>query len=290
MERYIPHKFQLVRIFTLVSAIYFSLNFCQDLWAAQDALVIIEKAVIYADEQMSAPVGFVRKGKKVKIGENARNKAQVYPIVVSGKVAYIRAIDVSTERESNDSAVLVAERFQKASRSGQAYNYAVSFFNYSTQIDLEKENDELKNKDAVNWYGVGIRGGALVSPKWEFDVLLNLMNAKAEKEVFRAVEFGIGGAARIFDKGRFKLRGLLQLLAIPYSSYALADEFRVNGYGFTTGGGLNMAYRMGKNFGMEVYGGFYYTKLSGFKSSVPYNPIAPSFLGSRLGVGLNYQF
>lgn len=290
MEVNIPLKFQLVRIFTLISALFLSLVCCPNLWAAQNAIVASDKAIIYADEQMSAPVGYVKKGKKIKIGDIARNKAQVYPIIVSGKIAYIRALDVSTEKESVDSNVLIAERFQNVTENEHPYNYAVSFFNYSSQIELDKENDELNNKDPVNWYGVSLRGGAEISPKWDFDVIFNLMNAKVEQEVFRAVEIGFGSSLRVYDKGRFKLRAFLQLLAIPYASYSLADEFRVNGYGFTTGGGLNLAHRFGKNFGAELFGGFYYTKLSGFKASVPYNPIAPSFLGSRLGLGLNYQF
>jgi hypothetical protein len=116
------------------------------------------------------------------------------------------------------------------------------------------------------------------------------MNAKAENEVFRVVEFGLGGSIHMYDKSRLKIKGFVQFLAIPFASYALADEFRVNGYGFSTGAGMNLAYRLGKNFGLETYGGFYYTSLAGFKSSVPYDAIAPSFIGTRLGLGINYQF
>ena len=160
----------------------------------------------------------------------------------------------------------------------------------SKDITEIPRNDELKNKDAVNWYGVGLRGGVEASPKWDFDLMLIFMTAKAETEVFRAVELGVGGAARIFDKSRFKVRLLVQFLIIPFATYAVGEDFRVNGYGFSTGAGLNLAYRLGKNFGIEGFGGFYYTKLAGFNVPDPYEDIAPSFLGSRLGVGLNYQF
>lgn len=290
MGRFIPLKFQLVRFFALMGALFISLNFCQDLWAAQDAMVVADKAVIYADEQMSAPVGFVRKNKKIKVGEISRNRAQVYPIVVSGKVAYIRVVDVSTEKESVDSQVLVAERFQKGTQQDFNANYSASVFNYSTQISMQFENDELKDKDAVNWTGVGLRGGGNITEKWDFDVLLNYMNAKAQTEVFRAVEVGFGGAYHIFDKKRFKLKALVQLLGIPWASYSLGDIYRVNGFGFSTGGGLSMSYRLGKHFGLEGFGGFYYTSLSGFKTPDPYEDIAPTFIGTRLGLGLNYEY
>ena len=107
MGRLFPLRFQIVRRLPLISALFFSLIFCQNLWAIQDALVIAEQAVIYADEQMSAPVGFVRKGKKIKVGDIPRNRAQVYPIIVSGKIAYIRVIDVNTQKTINTQEVVL---------------------------------------------------------------------------------------------------------------------------------------------------------------------------------------
>ena len=290
MGHRLPFKFQELRIFCSLSLILLTLFYCPFLWAAQEAIVMVDKAVIFADEKMSAPVGFVRRGKKIRVGDIARFKAQVYPIIVSGRVAYIRVNDVSTEKESVDSAVLVAERFQQTTKEEQASNYSVSFFNYSSQVSLGKQNDRLKNNDPVDWYGVSIRGGAKISPKWDLDIIMNIMSAKAEREVFRSVEIGVGGALRIFEKSRFKLRAFAQLLAVPFSTYAVGDDFRVNGYGFSTGGGISATYLLGKNFGIEGYGGFYYTKLSGFKSPAPYSEIAPSFIGTRIGAGVNYQF
>jgi hypothetical protein len=290
MGNRLPLKFQLLRICSPVSLFLLVLIYCPFSWAGQDAIVMVDKAVIFADEKMSAPVGYVRRGKKIKVGDVARFKAQVYPIIVSGRVAYIRVIDVSTEKESVDSAVLVAERFQQTTKEEQQTNYSVSFFNHSSQVSLGKQNDRLKNNDSVDWYGVSIRGGAKISQKWDLDILLNILNGKAEREVFRTVEFGVGGALRVFEKSHFQLRALAQFLAVPFSTYAVGDDFRVNGYGFTTGGAISATYLLGKNFGVEGYGGFYYTKLSGFKSPAPYSEIAPSFIGTRIGAGINYQF
>ena len=290
MGIFIPHKFLIVRIRTHHLALILSLFLCQNIWAAQSAIVMSERAVIYADEQMSAPVGFVRKGKKLKIGENTRNKSQVYPIMVSGKIAYIRVVDVNTEKESVDSTVLAAERFQKNTEDEQKTNYSVSYFNFSSQVSMDKENGGIKDKDSLNWSGVSFRGGAQMSPKWDLDLIFNVMEGKGDIEVFRAVEFGAGGALRIFEKSRFKVKLLGQLLGIPFASYAVKNDIRVNGLGFTTGGGVSLTYKMGKHFGVEGFGGLYYTKLTGFRAASPYQEVTPSFVGNRLGIGLNYQF
>ena len=290
MERINPLKFHIVRKISSRSIILLTLIFCQNLWAYQSAMVIADRAVIYADEQMSAPLGFIRKGKKIKVGEVARNRAQVYPIIVSGKMAYVRVIDLSTETESVESGKLVAERFQKNTEAEHKTNYTLNFFNFSSQVTLDKENADLKNKAALNWFGVGIRGGAQVSPSWDFDLMANFLNGKADKEVFRVVEFGVGGSARLYEQNRFKLRYFAQLIAVPFATYALGSVFRVNGYGYSAGTGFNMTYRLGKNVGIEGFGGFYYMKLSGLDAPKPYNSIDPTFIGSRLGLGLNYQF
>lgn len=290
MERLLLLRFQLVRKLPRLCVLFTVCIFAPDLWAIQDALVIAERAVIYADEQMSAPVGYVRKGKKIKVGDIPRNRAQVYPIIVSGKVAYIRVNDVNTQKESVDSTRLVAERFQRGTIQEYKSNYSLSFFNYSTQISLDKPNDKVSDKDPVTWYGAGIRGGVQYTSRWDLDLMLNVLNGKAERETFRMVEFGAGMAARIIDQNRFQLRLLLQGLIVPFASYALGDKFRVNGYGFTTGAALSATYRFGKSWGMEAFGGMYYTKLSGFNSPEPYREIAPSFVGNRLGLALNYQF
>lgn len=262
---------------------------CQQSWAFQVARVVVDKAVVYADEQMTSPVGFIRKGKKIKVGDIPRNRAQVYPIILAGKVAYIRVLDLDTEKERVDSDKLVAERFQRNTHDELKTNYALEIFNYTSQISLG-DNSDVKNKESVNWLGFGIRGGAQVSPKWDFDLITNYLTAKKEEVKFQAIEFGVGGSFRVYDHSRFKAKLFGQLLAIPFATYAYADKFRVNGYGYSTGGGLNLTYRLGRNIGIEALAGLYYMKLMSFDAPKPYKSIDPGFIGTRIGLGLNYQF
>lgn len=277
--------------FSRVIYLLFSLCFfCPKLWASQEALVVIDRAVIYADQEMTSPLGFIRKGKKVTIGEIPRNKAQVYPIIVSGKIAYIRALDVTTERESMESPRLVAERFMENAEKKYHTKYVLSYFNYSSQIDLATTNDKLVNKDLVRWDGIGLKGEVLVGKRWDFDILANYMQGKVERESFRAFELGLGVAFRVINHHRFLLRLEAQGLAIPFSNYELAGQFRVNGYGATAGGGVNATYLWGENWGMEAFAGVYYTKTFGYKVPAPYSNISPSFYGNRIGLGLNYSY
>lgn len=285
-----PLKFQQVRFGLQRFLALCLICFCPFLWAAQDAIVISDEALVFADELMTSPVGYVRKGKKIRIGNIPRNRAQVYPIVVSGKVAYIRALDVSTQRQSMSNNLLVAERFQRGTQDEKKYNYTLSFFNYASQITLNLENDNIQDKDAVNWTGLSLQGGVQVAGRNDLDFYINYMRAQESKEVFQAVEFGGGWSFRMLEQKRFQLKLFTQLLAVPFASYALDDLFRVNGYGFSSGAGLSGKYRLGSNWAIDAHAGFFYTKLFGFGSPAPYNSIEPSFMGTRLGLGMSYQY
>lgn len=283
-------KFQVVPFFSSLLVLGLCLFPCQNSWASQDALVMVERAVIYADESMSAPIGYIKKGKRIKVGDIPRNKAQVYPIIVSGRVAYIKVLDVSTEKESVESDRLVAERFQKVTTQKFKSYVSASGLIFSSQIGLDAQNDQLADKDAFTWTGISLRGGVMTSSRWEFEFLINYLTGEEGDEGFRAVEIGMGGALRIFEKSRFIARIHAELLAIPYASYSLGELFRINGSGYSTGAGVSVSYQFTEHWGLSAYGGLHYMKLMSFEPPSPYKAIEPSFVGNRLGIGANYLF
>lgn len=264
---------------------------CPDLWASQDAIVSADEALVYADEEMTSPVGFVPRGKKIKVGTIPRNKAQVYPIIVSGKIAYIRVADVNTKKEYQDSSKLVAERFQKQTKEEQIKtSFSAAWSNYNSQISIKTTNGNIDDKDSLAWSGFGLRGNGIVNDRWELQLLANYFSATHEEETFKMVEAGLGGGYRFLQWGRLALRIEAHLLAVPWASYALGSQFRVNGTGYSTGAGLSMSLRLTQHWGIDGYGGAYYTKLQAFDVPEPYASIEPIFFGTRLGAGIHYAF
>lgn len=260
--------------------------------ASQEAIVIKDEAVIYSDKYMSAPLGFVKRGKVVKVGDIPRNKAQVYPIAVSGKIAYIRAVDISLAKESMQSKQLVGERFQTnaTKKRDKRSSLSVAYLNYTSQVKLTQTNDTLKDNDIVSWNGVSLKGDKEIDANWDLQILTNFLVGNKDSETFRIYELGAGAANRIFEKSKFLVKLEGQFLAIPFATYSIANDVRVNGYGYTLGGGLNFTYFLGANWGLEGFGGLYYTKLMGFQNMpAPYSVISPSFTGMRLGLGINYR-
>lgn len=263
---------------------------CPKIWAAQDAMVMVDRAVIYSDREMTSPIGYVSRGKKLVVGEIPRNKAQVYPIVVSGKLGYIRVIDVTTEKESMDSTRLVAERFQKNTDAVYKSKFVFGYYAFSSQVNLNYENAKLADKDALLWHGLSLKGEVLVKDSFDFQIITNYMTTTQSNETFRVLEFGLGAAYRLIDRRKFLARIEAQALGIPFSSYSLGDDFRLKSYGYTVGAGLNLTYLFNRHWGAEAFGGVYYTKLMGFETPAPYKDISPSFVGNRMGLGLNYTY
>ncbi len=279
--------------------LFTSMFFCPFLWAAQEAIVIADKAVIYADKTMTSPVGYVVKGKKVTVGEVARNRAQIYPIIVSGKIAYIRTIDVSTEIDNLESNRLVAERFSQLSKKKIESHYSLVAFTSPTQISLNINADRLQDKDAFLWNGIQLKGAARTTPGWDMGIVIGYAEGKEYVEAFRMVELGGEFSYRIYSGDRFIFRWQNQLLGVPFASYSLGTKARVNGYGFTAGSGFNANWLLGERVGIEAFGGFYYTKLFGFDlpdpvqsntNDPPTITLNPAFAGTRLGLGMSYQF
>lgn len=291
MGRNTSKEFQLVHLFQWLVILGLTFGFCPDLLASQEAIVVADSAVIYSDVEMTSPVGYIKRGKKVKIGEVARNKNQVYPIVVSGKVAYIRRIDISTEKEAINSENLVAERFQRSTQVQRHQRYSFSYYNFMSKVDMDsKHNGGIRDQDDLVWQGYSFKGDAQVKGRWSVVGLFNFMVATQREEQFRVFEVGLGGSFRIIEVGRFDLKAETMVIGIPFSSYAVGSDFRVNGYGYGMGGGGNASFRFSENWGVEAYAGIYSISIFNYDAPEPYTDMAPSFIGTRYGLGLNYTF
>lgn len=84
-----------MRLLTLIGL--FLLSFT--LSAAQVAVVKKSKAIIYSDKKMVSPIGYVRKGKKLLVGDVKKRRGTILPVVVSGRVAYVKVEDIRLDSD-----------------------------------------------------------------------------------------------------------------------------------------------------------------------------------------------
>lgn len=85
-----------------------------DIWGADIAYIVAEKAIIYSDIELTIPIGYAIRGKKIKVGEVARNNGQVLTTVVSGRITYIKRVDVELEKNlSEDGTITLSPQVQE---------------------------------------------------------------------------------------------------------------------------------------------------------------------------------
>lgn len=80
-------------------------------WASQVGIVISKKAIIYADIERKSPIGYVKKGKRLAVGEVKRRQGEVLPVDVNGKLGWIETknLRLPDEEKSFDKGKKVTE-------------------------------------------------------------------------------------------------------------------------------------------------------------------------------------
>ncbi len=84
-------KYLILTLFTLTPVL-----------AAQFAVVKRDKAVIYADQNMSSALGYAKRGRKLTVGKKPLKGGKLLRIIVSGKMAYIKRDDLTLEQDTTD--------------------------------------------------------------------------------------------------------------------------------------------------------------------------------------------
>ena len=73
--------------------------------AAQVAVITSPKAVIYSDQKLTTPLGYISYGKKITVGDVERKDGTVLPVIISGRVAYIQIKDINIKKTSADPGI-----------------------------------------------------------------------------------------------------------------------------------------------------------------------------------------
>ncbi|EQC46345.1 hypothetical protein [Bacteriovorax sp. Seq25_V] len=64
------------------------------------------KTIVYADENLDIPIGYIRAGRKITVGDNNLKTNTITPILVAGRIAYVQIKDITFE--SNGSEISAA--------------------------------------------------------------------------------------------------------------------------------------------------------------------------------------
>ena len=179
--------------------------FFRPLISAQYAVVMVDQAVVYADINRSFPIGYVSSGKRILVGEVPRHKKTLLPMIIGGRIAYIKISDISLRGKKGDP---IAD---------------ASYKNYLKRITELKKKPSKDGLTFLNFY-TGWGG-------WGRDVenLMNSLNrdsknhfsfysAFEKRSLFHLWSWEVGPSLRYFKKNPVSL-SLLSFEGAVYYTY-----------------------------------------------------------------------
>lgn len=255
--------------FALTSAIIHCL-FSLSTYAAEWAVVESSKAIVYADPEMSSPIGYFQKGKKIRVGEVKRNKGRVLPTVLNNKIVYVRVADLQTAKD----LVLVksaTERSRERDKvSKRERRVGLSFEAFASSISdlrtVEEEQSFKEGSETLLLSGFGLKGqsrerGADSALKFE----LGHLEASKDSTSLTAVSLTGGYSKDLFQFGSFNLAAFAAFSVVPWAQYQVGSLFKVNGYGLGAQAGLEALVRLVGNWSLQIEGSLKALKLTGFE-------------------------
>lgn len=293
------------RLYLRVLSIFIAFTISFQAQAVQTAIVGVDKAIVYSDVEMTSPLGYVRGGRQLKVGSKARRGGAILPIVVAGRIAYIRTEDVAV---SNNPSILGASpqgpklrEHQIATPMGEIEddlkenNYlTLSFGQYYAKSDLSDLNE-----------GLGIEDKAITSLKAMFEHRPVIYNF--------SWDVGIGYytmSNEAYDFQTLTLEGniyysLIQMAFLDIQAYGgliLSGDIRLSSgplnkeesgamWGYAFGGAAKIAPR--QKWGLVFKAGiqrFNPTNLGDLGTSLTENAGLKKLQGVQLSAGIAYKF
>lgn len=228
--------------------------------AARWASVVVEKAVVFSDVQMSSVIGYIKKGKKVRVGSVPKNKARLLPIVINKKVAYIKIADLNL---ANDISMLesVTERVIKKMnvvRIKRRLGFSIGMF----PVSFKTSSFENVDSDINMMYGFGASGYYFdLEKKTALKIEINSFQASTSDIDFKL--YSIPMATRVFaiEKMNSSFDVYAGTILIPYSELNYNNDVILNAQGL--GAQLSGEYtrNLSQNLLLHVEGSFDIVKL-----------------------------
>lgn len=241
---------------------------------------------------MMAPIGFIKKGKKVRVGEVKRNYGKLLPIAINGKLAYIQVKDINSNEKLTELESAV-ERVKASDVKKDEKRISIIYSGYASYINIDQESSytgETYSNELFYFNGGGLRGYSTnVSTKSTWRMSLDYGTTLVEKNKYTLANMAAEYSFNIlqFDNYNFSIYG--GGLAVPYAQYSYDDLFTVNGYGAGASVGLEMIFKIVDGLGLHIDAGYTYTKLFfRLPSQTNIDKHEPSFHGAKFTAGLSF--
>lgn len=272
----------------------FVLGYLPSVLAAQWATVLSDRAVIFSDQAMQSPIGYIRKGKRIRVGEKVRSNGMLLPVVISGKIAYIKVDDINSNTKLTQ-LQSATERLKSGKKSEFEKRISLIYAGYASVISIDEESSYSGDTyDGKIFYfnGGGLRGYTTnINTNTTWRLTFDYGTTLVEKNKYDLLNLAAEYSYNIIQVSNYDLRLYGGALIIPYAQYSYDDLFTVNGYGAGASVGLEMVFKIIDGIGFHIDGGYTYSKLFfRLPTQTLIDKHEPSFHGAKFTAGLSFAF
>lgn len=273
------------------------------LQAAQTAVVQVEQAPIYADKEMTSPLGQVPMGKKLRVGSVARNRGQVVPVIVSGKVAWIRIKDLYLEddlvslkkRKFNRHQELV-EELEKDRLRHRNKSFSLTYGRFQAGKDWQSTSTVVNTGEEVSLGEMfDFRMGMPLSftEAQSLRVGGNYLSIHDRNMSFKAYGGAVDWSQNLGEYANLSAEITGTFLLYPQGVWKILGD-SLSGQAVGTKILLDTTYYLGKNTGLKFDLGYTWIRLLGFSltggTNIESAELDGVIAGPHLNAGMIYRF
>lgn len=239
-------------------------------FAADWAVVQSAKALVFADPEMSSPVGYFKKGQKLRVGEVARNEGRVLPTVFKKRIVYVRVADLETSEDLSLVRSATQRIFEKKEKPGRQTRlgvfYGVSAASASGLQTVEGEQNFNDSSESFGMSSVGFFGQTRENQQDEQWLRFKVEYASGSKRGTSLSSLLLSGglSKELASAGSFVFSLYGDASLIPWSQYEVGTLFKINGYGAGAGAGGQVSWQAESSWFLQFEGGYQFVKLAGF--------------------------
>ena len=243
---------------------------------------------------MTSPIGFIINGKKIRVGEKAKNKGRVLPTVVNRRVVYIKISDLQTSNKLTNiesvSARLKTSREMSDISKRLSFGGSIFFANTSSP-DFSGESDDVFLGFFIKGYFENSSSKQKYTSSLEYSTFSEKRNDVNFSFSYINIPFSFSN--ELISSGRFELNYLYGVSILPFVEYKNGGDFTLNGYGLGANFGTEIVFKISKALFIHLEGNYQYLYTTGFNfPNINDFPSNASFIlsGIQTTASISYGF
>lgn len=262
--------------------------------AARWAVVGVSRAKIYSDVKMTKVIGYVGKGKKVRVGEKAKNNGLLLPMLLKNRVVYIEVSSLSeqTDKEKQSLKTVAKRYLDKINQKKEIRRVGVYTGLFYGLLFRNDFSDELGQN--LIFTSFGLRGYYRSLEEFKgYRITTEYMSAEKDEAQLSIplLEFSFLLKQVSYDKYKFDL--YFGPLMTPYVEYVQGEDFKITGQALGAIVSAELKRKLKENYTLHLDAS--YQALTFYNMELPANGLYPKEFepilnGFKLSASITYSY